>query len=314
MNNLRSYLRSVENLIDRFTAVRLVGLDLGSAAIKMVELEISGKRIVLKRAFLQNVLSEKENLAAKLSCREVAIGVSSPEVTAQSFSFPSMPKKEFQQAIRLEAEQAILNGHTFDEMRTDWHLFSESAQGKLRGLLAVVPKSVIASRLKTVKEAGFEPVVVDVEGLALWNAFWTLIGSRRTQAVAQTVLLINLGNSKTTLVIAKTPGELLLTRDLEIGAKAMAEGRKKDWVEEIGDSLVYARSKTRMRSLDSIYVTGGGSTDPEIPALLKSAIPAPVTLWNPLDQLEWDSKNLTLEPSRGPLLTLAIGLALRRLS
>ena len=310
----------LREVVDRFTTVSLVGLDLGSSVLKVAEVEPLKEGIHLRRTAIRKVAkgeSLTQSINALLSeagirSHHAVVGVASPEVIARSFHFPSMPGKELASAVRLEAEQAILNGHTLDEMAIDWHLLSDSAKGALRGLLAVVPKSVIASRSKAVKEAGLNPIVVDVEGLALWNAYWTLIGSH--ESASKTILLINLGVSKTNLVIAKGRDELILTRDLEIGTKGLAEGRKKDWTEEIVDSLAYARSKGGIRSLDSVYVTGGGSRDPEVLTLLKPAVTAPVILWNPLEQVTWDSENLKIENSAGPLLTIAIGLALRRLS
>ena len=311
-------MNKLQNFIDRLTTSPVAGLDIGRGALKVVELEVSGKKIFLKRALVKSVLPE-ENLAGSvkkllgdsgIAAKGVAVGIASPEVTSRIFSFPPMPKKEWHQAIQLEAEQAILNGHTMAEMAIDWHLLGSSS-GSLRGLLAVVPKTIIASRSKLVKEAGLDPLVVDVEGLALWNAYWTLVGSRSSKR--GTVLLLNIGFSKTNLVIAKGPDELILARDLEIGAQGFASGRMKDWAEEIVDSLAYARSKSGMRTLDSVYATGGGSASPEILPLLKSAVTAPVTLWNPFDRLKCGS-NRTFLNVPGSMFAVAIGLALRRLS
>ena len=113
LNNLAPRISYLETLIDRLTTVSLVGLDIGSAALKVVELEVSRKQIFLSRASVQSVSSEKNPASslrdflrnAKISAKSVAIGIASPEVTARVFSFPPMPKREFQQAIRLEADR-----------------------------------------------------------------------------------------------------------------------------------------------------------------------------------------------------------------
>ena len=65
MNNLAPRLSYLKNLLDRLTTVPLVGLDIGSAALKVVELEVSGKQIFLRRASVQNTLPEK-NLASSV--------------------------------------------------------------------------------------------------------------------------------------------------------------------------------------------------------------------------------------------------------
>jgi hypothetical protein len=39
---------------------------------------------------------------------------------------------------------------------------------------------------------------------------------------------------------------------------------------------------------------------------------APVTVWNPLEQLARDERSPDVDPALGPLLAVAIGLALRQ--
>jgi len=145
----------------------------------------------------------------------------------------------------------------------------------------------------------------------LWNAYWTLVG--RKESSSKTVLLVNIGARTTNLVIAKGPDELILIRDFQLAGGRLVKGQEKEWAEEISDSLMYARSKGGLRALEAVYLTGGGSS-PDILSRLQSAIPAPITLWNPLHQIARNSEYLTIEDSAGPLLAVAIGLSLRRFS
>lgn len=303
-------------LVKRWTTIPLVGMDLGSRMLKVVELGQSGGQIILRRAAVKEV--EKNNSTnflrgvlrdAGIATNQVALGLASPEVVARSFQFPHMPKKEFDNALRIEAEQAVLNGHSLDEVEIDWHLFSSDSSELMRGLLAVVPKALIADRIQKFKTGGLEPRVVDIEGLALWNAYWVLVG--REESISKTVFLINLGIQTTNLVITKGSNELILMRDLQLGSWAIEKGREKEWIAEIRDSLGYARSKSGLRNLDAVYVTGGGNGS-EIISPLKSIMHAPIELWNPLDDILCDSTTFQLEHAAGALLTLAIGLALRQ--
>lgn len=300
-------------LVTRLTQVSLTGLDLGSAWVKAVQLNGSEERPLLRRALAQEIspnLSLKRILTeAGISTDCVAIGIASPEVIAQTFQFPWMSKKELDQAIRIEAEGAVLNGHSLNEVTMDWHTFPSPSRDSVRGILAVVPRTVMAKRLQNFKASGIHPRVVDAEGLALWNAYWALIGSQ--EAAPKTVLLINVGAQKTNLVIAKGPDELILIRDFQLGAQAFKTGQEGEWVTEVRDSLGYGRAKGGLRALDAVYITGGGSK-PNVLLLVKAAVQAPVTFWNPLDQLARDPLCPPLEHSVGPLLTLAIGLALRQ--
>jgi Tfp pilus assembly PilM family ATPase len=303
----------LKHLVTRMTTTPLVGVDLGSSALKVVELERTDGRILLRRCAVaeteqKNVSSLLKRLLdeAGITATRAVVGLASPEVIVKPFEFPPMPKKELAGAIRLEAEQSILNGHTLNEMALDWHVFPSGGE-QIQGLLAVVPKTAVSARLQTARAAGLKPAIVDVEGLALWNAYWTLLGSRAP--VPQTTFLLNVGVRTTNLVIAKGPHELMLVRDLDLGADVLGRGHHQDWVAEVRDSLGYARAKGGLRLLDAVYVTGGGSS-PDVMSLAGSAVRVPVDSWNPLDQLYRDGR-VTIDASLGPLLAVAIGLALR---
>ena len=79
---------------------------------------------------------------------------------------------------------------------------------------------------------------------------------------------------------------------------------------EVRDSLGYARSEGGLRTLDAVYVTGGGA-GPNLKAPIESATSLSPKFWNPLNDLVC-GPGLSVENSVGPLLPIAIGLALRR--
>jgi len=308
----------LKQLIDRMAAVPLVGVDLGSAAVKLVELNRLNGQLVLERCAIVPVDGQEpaETLArcvtkAGVTASRVALGVAAPEVVVRPFQFPLMPKKELRSAIQLEAEQAILNGHSLKEVAADWQVFPAATHpDAVRGLIAVVPKEALADRLKVARAAGLEPTVVDVEGLALWNAYWALSGSSLPQPAM--AMLVNIGARTTNLVIAKGPDELILVRDLRLGGQALKEGQGKEWTTEVADSLGYARSHGGLRTLECVCLTGGGATA-QAQELLRGVVSAPIELWNPLHHVGSPSTNgHGLDESSGPLLAVAFGLALRQ--
>ncbi len=305
----------LKQLVKRWTATPLVGVDIGSAAIKAVELERAPGGVLLRRSAIVPVDGGDAGGALKrlleatpFSTSRAVLGLASPELIVKPFAFPPMPRKELRNAIQLEAEQAILNGHTMAEMVIDWHLLSSSKES-IRGLLSVVPKAIISTRLVAAKAAGLRPSILDVEGLALWNAYWVLEGAREG---ARTVLLINVGARTTNLVIARGPDELMLVRDIQLGGEALRQGQKDEWIAEIRDSLSYARSTAGLRALDAVAVTGGAS-GPALLPLVKAAVSAPIAFWNPLASLPYAAQNgAPVNLPAGPLLAIAIGLALRQ--
>ena len=302
-------------LIDRLTASPLVGVDVGSAACKVVEVSRSGSKVTLRHVGVRLVVGQpaavlKRALAeAGVTAGQAAVGLASPEVVVKPFEMPPMPRKELSAAVLLEAESASLNGHTKHEVAMDWQTLASNPRESIRGLLAVVPRSIVASRVATVREAALEPVVVDVEGLALWNAYWVLRGSHEPEP--QTVFLVNIGARTTNLVIGHGPDALMLLRDIQLGAPISNDALAQDWLAEIRDSLGYARSKGGLRALDAVHITGGGAS-PRVMPLLQSVVSAPVTIWNPFNTLLRDGRGPWVDESAGPLFAIAIGLALRK--
>jgi len=292
-----------------------VGIDIGSSFIKAVEVTQTDGKILLKRCGvastegidpiepLQKLLAE-----ANITARYAAVSVAAPEVVVRPFAFPKMPRKELLNAIRLESETELLHGRTKDLMAVDWHTFPEGTEEVTRGLLAIAPKAALFGRVDLLKKAGLRPVVADVAGLALWNAYWALRGSKESSP--QTVLLMNIGSRSTNLVIAKGPDGLMLVRDLPLGAKALTEGQEKEWITEVRDSLGYARSHGGLRELDGVFLTGGGSGR-DLKMLLATAAGGPVDFWDPLEDLGLEP-GLKVDQGVGPLLAVAIGLALRQ--
>jgi Tfp pilus assembly PilM family ATPase len=305
----------LKRLANRVTRTPLLGVDIGSAAIKVVELAAANGPPLLRRCAVERIEDGNSAAALKRLVEEwhlgkirSAVGLGSPEAVVKSFQVPSMSRKELVQAVQLEAEQSVLNGHAMSEMAVDWQTLPSTGGASIRGLLSVVPKSVITARLTLARQAGLQPHVIDVEGLALWNAYWILVG--RHAAKPETVLLINVGARTSNLVIAKGPDELMLVRDLQMGAVAISQGQQDDWVTEVRDSLAYARAKGGLRALDQVYVSGGKTQS--LKSLMATVVSVPITWWNPLDHLARDEQSPSIEAAVGPLLAIAVGLALRR--
>lgn len=301
--------RALKEWIEQLTSSQVVGVDLGSAAVKVVQAARIDGRVVLRSCAAGKIEAEADAAAvlkrllaeAGITASQAALGLSSSEVVVKPFQCPPMPKKEIVAAIRLEAESAILSCHSMQDMAIDWQMLPSVSKESLRGVLAVVPKTALANPVQTAKTAGLKPVVVDVEGLALWNAYWILMGSAESQK--KTVLLINVGAGKTNLVIARGADELVLVRNFQMNVG--------EFLDEVADSLGYA-SNAGLQGVDAAVLTGGGADD-KIVSSLKAALSVPVTLWNPFQQLLRKGQAAQMDEAAGPLFSVAIGLALRRL-
>ncbi len=134
------------------------------------------------------------------------------------FKFPSIPKGEVEQAIRFEAEQII----PFDlaQAALDFVLFDEAMEeGKpvMEGLVVAVHKEEVDKRYVLLKSAGFDPVVLDIDTLALANAYAETEGMNERETVA----LINIGARFTNLSILHGPRRTFV-RDIATGGDMLS--------------------------------------------------------------------------------------------
>ena len=166
----------------------LVGLDLGSSAVKAVELRRVRSGFELVRAGMEplepgavaeGAIEDADSVSAaigrvvsrsRIRSRKVAISVSGHSVIVKKLTLPAMSREELEESIQWEARQVI----PFD--LSDVHLDHQvlgSAPGRhdTRVLLVAARKERVASRLEAIAGAGLSPVIVDVDGFALQNAY-----------------------------------------------------------------------------------------------------------------------------------------------
>ena len=313
---VRGVWRATAHRAQQAVTIPVLGVDAGRAAVKVVEVARAAGRLRLYRAAVVSVERPSAAEAVRRAWRQAGAaaahravwGVASPELIVKPFACPVMPAKELAGAVRLEAEQMILNGHTMHEMAVDWQTLGRTEAHQVYGVIAVVPKTTVSACRTLAAQAGVPLAVLDAQGLALWNAYVQLSAGRT--APGRTVLLLNVGSGSTNLVIAAAPQRLIFMRDVQVGAGTSAEPQAEDWLAEVRDSLHYAKAQHGLRAVDDAVLVGGGATS-DMAALVRTALRIPARLWNPLDDLVVDAA-VTAPESLGPQLAVAIGLALRQ--
>lgn len=255
-------------------ATLAVGIDVGTSSVKAVALKRSGSGYSLKsvgqadirraefhpeespQAIAEAPLRALERVSqdSAFSRKPCAFAVSGPRVAPRLFKFPSIPRGEVEQAIRFEAEQII----PFDlaQAALDYVLFDEAMEeGKpvMEGLVVAVHKEEVDKRYVLLKSAGFDPVVLDIDTLALANAYGETEGINERETVA----LINIGARFTNLSIMHGPRRCFV-RDIATGGDMLSRA-----ISEIyGLDLPQAEKRKR----EAVYtplddLEGGGFAD-----------------------------------------------------
>ena len=188
----------------------VVGLDIGSSAVKLVRLHRDGVGYAVTAAGIANIApsSGDSNLKRVNTIRAISeclaltgiktkmavCGVSGTEVAVRDFRFPSLPPEEIAGAVLLEAAQVC--PFNTEDSAVDYQLIPNDGGG-LAGILVAATNSLIKRKVYLAREASLDCVLMDVDGLALLNCFSEL----EDIEPGQTIAILNIGSTYTTLAI-----------------------------------------------------------------------------------------------------------------
>jgi len=225
----------------------VVGLDIGSYAIKAVELKAVKKqqedayevvRIgyepIPKDAIVEGTIidstavSETLKLVFKetsISNKNTVISISGNSVIIKKISLPSMETEELAESIIWEAKHNI--PYPYEETNVDYAMLKstkESDERNLDILLVAAKKDKIANYSNVISQIRKNLVAIEVDVFALQNAYEINYPELFQE---KTVAIINLGANITNIIIIEK-GIPQLFRDLAIGGALFAENISKE--------------------------------------------------------------------------------------
>lgn len=220
---------------------QLLGLDIGSSSIKLLELKGGrggfhlvhfGHAPLHAEAIVEGALMDAAAVADtirslvqahKVKQRDVVTSVSGHSVIIKKISLPAMSDKELADQIRWEAEQYI--PFDINDVNLDFQVLDRGAAGgQMEVILVAAKKNMITDYSAVVAEAGLNPAVVDVDSFALANMFEVNYPEERDRTVA----LINVGASVMNLNVVKK-GTTAFNRDVSMGGKQFTEELQKQF-------------------------------------------------------------------------------------
>ncbi len=221
----------------------LVGLDIGSSAVKAVELRTTGSgyrvaavgsepvppdSIVDGAIINSGVVSDSIRKVFEnhgIRTKEVAVSLSGNAVIVKKITLPLMSETELAESIYWEAEQYI--PCDIQDVNLDYQVLESGPDADERAtmdvLLVAAKKEKIADYTGVISQAGRVPVVVDVDAFALQNAYEMNYGIDR----GAVVVLLNAGASAINVNIIHGDRSVF-TRDISIGGNAYTEALQKE--------------------------------------------------------------------------------------
>jgi type IV pilus assembly protein PilM len=223
----------------------LVGLDIGSSAVKAIELAREGRRYRVAAIAVEPVPRDSivdgaivDSPAVTDAVRrifetkrfvgtKVAAALSGSSVIVKAIEVPTMSERELSTSIDWEAEQHI----PFDiqDVNLDYviggrvkRLPAAAATASMDVLLVAAKKDEIAACTTVITQAGRVPVVLDVDAFALQNAY----EANYDVEADQVIVLLNAGASAININIV-AGAQSVFARDVSIGGNAFTEAVQK---------------------------------------------------------------------------------------
>lgn len=285
---------------------------------------------------------------SRISLHRAVIAIAGQAVIVRHIKMPIMSDEELANAIRWEAERYI--PFPVDEVSLDFEVIQRDLdQGELEVMLVCAHNNIVDSHLEVLKEVGVTPIALDIQPFALMRTFG--IGATQSQAsvalldigagtsdltivkegVPRFTRIIPVAGTKFTQTVAKNLGvefdaaeQAKITMsdalfDLRAAAPdspefkvnlAMSEGLQ-ELTMELRRSFDYYQLQQRNENVSRLVVSGGGSKIRNLAAYINNQMSIEVDPGLSRDNFSCNEKRREEFGQKFPMLTVAIGLALR---
>ena len=218
----------------------VIGLDISSTAVKLLELKQSGNRHRVESYAVEplpaNAVVEK-NITdvqavgdavaravrrARTKTKNTAVAVAGSAVITKVITMPAdMSEEDMASQIELEADQYI--PYSLDEINLDFEVIGQSEDPtRVDVLLAASRSENVEVRVAAAELGGLSARVVDVEAFALENAFTLVAQDIPGAGMDQIVALVDIGATMTTLSVIKDL-KIIYAREQVFGGKQLTE-------------------------------------------------------------------------------------------
>ena len=220
-----------------------IGLDIGSSAVKLVELkarkagEFSLVRLGVEplspEAIVDGTIMDsslvvdaihKLSQDTRVKNTNFATSLSGHSVIIKKIQLPATPPEELAESIQWEAEQYI--PFDINDVRLDYVVLEEGEPGgeNMGVLLVAVKRDKVNDYVSVISQAGKTPGLVDVDAFAVQNAYEVSYDLDPVKVVA----LVNMGAAVTNInVLAR--GQSVFWRDISFGGNQFTESLQREF-------------------------------------------------------------------------------------
>jgi type IV pilus assembly protein PilM len=223
----------------------MLGLDISSTAVKLLELSRSGGKagaryrvesyaveplqanaVVEKNIADVDAVGEAIRSVVRRSgsrAKQAAVAVSGSAVITKMIAMSAaLSDQEMENQIQLEADQYI--PYPLEEVNIDFEVLgpSEKNPEMVDVLLAASRSENVDNRVAALEIAGLTASIVDVEAYAMEGAFSLIVDQLPDLGLDQTIAIADIGATNTTLNVLHS-NKIIYTREQNFGGKQLTE-------------------------------------------------------------------------------------------
>jgi len=170
MINILSKFKTLFSKKEKFS----FGLDIGTQSIKCVKLKVNNEEAELIDFNLEEGQLDPVEILKKIKNDQQAdlvnISFCGSSTVIRYVNFLRMSKSELKQALKFEAQKHI--PFSLNEVNVDAEILnSEMPDNKMLVLIAAIKKELIQQRIRVLENSSLRPGLIDIDSLALINAF-----------------------------------------------------------------------------------------------------------------------------------------------
>ena len=345
-------------------ARKVAALDIGSFAVKLIEVlfDEKGNATLLKAGMrplavgtiVDKDIRDREGLVFAIQSlvdevdpeiTEIAFSLAGHKVLVDRVEIPTPTGKgnreaQIRESVMVEAEQRIPTG--VDSVQLDFVELGPTEDGKRINVLIIAARNeLVEDYLGVVMDAGLVPVLIDLDSIALYNAFEFNHGIPEEGCIA----LVNVGHSLSNIAFVLN-GSLFSVRDISNAARSVWDRLQTELhlstddlkelmtgnipLEEtpsnkravsnatedlgigIGMAFSYFENVSKGARVEKVYMSGGAVGIPFLVDSLAQRLNLPIELINSFGKIKFDStmfegKNIDLIKG---VNTVGVGIAL----
>ena len=227
-------------LLGKRKATQVLGLDVSSTTVKLLELSYSGDRYRVESyavsslpqdAVIEKNVNDVDGVAnairtvvaqSRTKLKNVAAAVAGSSVITKMIDMPEgLSEDDMETQLTLEADQYI--PYPLEEVAIDFEIQGPSPErdNQVEVLLAACRRETIDARVEAIESAELSSKIMDVEAYAMERAFFLLQNQLALDADS-TVAVVDIGATMTTLSVLNN-AQTIYTREQLFGGKQLTD-------------------------------------------------------------------------------------------